>query len=110
LFYFDRTAFVPQSGGRSTAPSGYYGNLGRNTVIGPGAVTVDLSFMKNTAVGEGKNIQFRAELFNLLNRPNFAQPSATVLDSAAAYVADAGRISSTVGSARQIQLALRFTF
>ena len=51
--------------------------------------------------------QFRAEMFNIFNRPNFAQPSAVVFDSAAAYVADAGRITATVGSARQIQLALR---
>ncbi|MSO19092.1 MAG: hypothetical protein EXQ56_01290 [Acidobacteria bacterium] len=110
LFYYDPTNFAPQSGGRAGAPSGYYGNLGRNTIIGPGTTTVDFSLMKNAAITEGKNLQFRAEFFNMLNRPNFSQPSALIFDSAAAFVAEAGRISSTVGSARQIQLALRFTF
>jgi len=50
------------------------GNLGRNTLIGPGLATWDIGLTKNTQLGEQFNLQFRAEFFNFLNRVNFAQP------------------------------------
>lgn len=56
--------------------SGFYGNLGRDTLIGPGLATWDLSFLKNTQLSERTNLQFRAELFNVLNRANFNTPNA----------------------------------
>jgi hypothetical protein len=49
--------------------------LGRNTIIGPGLVNVNFSVVKDnhiSAFGEALNLQFRAEMFNILNRPNFA--------------------------------------
>jgi hypothetical protein len=101
--YFDRNSFVQQQ-------LGFYGNLGRNTIIGPGLLTTDFSLMKNTLWGEGRNVQFRAEFFNLFNRVNFAQPSGTIFDSAGRFVQNAGRITATSGTPRQIQLALRLTF
>jgi hypothetical protein len=51
------------------------GNLGRNTVIGPGLINLDFSFIKDNHIkklGENVNIQFRAEMFNALNRTNFS--------------------------------------
>ena len=101
--YFDPTQFAPQQ-------RGFYGNLGRNTIIGPGLLSLDFSVMKNTRWGEGRNIQFRAEFFNSLNRPNFSQPSASIFDSAGRFVQNAGRITGTSGTPRQVQLALRVTF
>ena len=84
---------------------GFYGNLGRNTVIGPGAISMDFSVLKNTAWGEGRNVQFRAEFFNFFNTPRFSQPASNFTS------ANIGRITSTVGqSARQVQLALRLSF
>ena len=51
--------------------SGFYGNLGRDTLIGPGTATWDLSAMKTFALKERMNLQFRAEFFNVLNHSNF---------------------------------------
>ncbi|MGH9764164.1 MAG: carboxypeptidase regulatory-like domain-containing protein, partial [Blastocatellia bacterium] len=56
--------------------SGFYGNLGRDTLTGPGLATLDMSFLKDTRIREGLNLQFRAEIFNLLNRANFNTPNA----------------------------------
>lgn len=103
--YFDVNAFVLQ-------PAGFFGNLGRNTVIGPGVATLDLSLVKNTSIhGEGKQLQFRAELFNLLNRPNFGQPQPIVFGSASGIPsANAARITTTTTTSRQVQFALKLIF
>src|SRR6185437_10043939 len=55
--------------------SGFYGNLGRDTLIGPGLATWDASLLKDTRIRERATLQFRAEIFNLLNRANFNTPS-----------------------------------
>ncbi|MGH9347378.1 MAG: TonB-dependent receptor domain-containing protein [Vicinamibacterales bacterium] len=102
--YFDPTAFVLQE-------AGFYGNVGRNTLIGPGQAMIDFAIIKNTSLGGGRNLQLRAEGFNLLNRANFNLPSAVVFRSAAGvHEPTAGRITSTSTTARQFQLGMRFTF
>ena len=53
------------------------GNAGRNILIGPGLTDFDFSLFKNNyipRISESFNIQFRAEVFNILNHPNFAPP------------------------------------
>ena len=55
--------------------SGFYGNLGRDTLIGPGLATWDFSVLKDTPIFERLNLQFRAEIFNLLDRANFNTPN-----------------------------------
>ena len=62
--YFDPAAFALPA-------AGYYGNLGRNTLIGPGLVAFDLAANKMFRLGEKLNLQFRTEVFNALNHPNF---------------------------------------
>ena len=108
LLWFDgsTTNFVNQGlGPDGEIPSGFYGNLGRNTVIGPGLVSMDFSLLKNFSWGEERDVQFRAEFFNLFNTPQFSQPSADITSS------NVGRIDSAIeNSARQVQLALRLTF
>jgi hypothetical protein len=52
----------------------HYGNLGRNALVGPTYKQWDLSIYKNTAITERVSVQFRADFFNLLNHPNFANP------------------------------------
>jgi len=90
------------------ASSGFYGNLGRDTLIGPGLATWDLSFLKNTPIRERLNLQFRAELFNLLNRANFNTPNAVVFTSATSGVSPTvGVITSTSTTSRQIQFGLK---
>jgi hypothetical protein len=55
-------------------PNGTPGDLGRNSIYGPGYKNLDFSITKNTSIREGLNLQLRAEFFNILNHPNFAQP------------------------------------
>jgi len=85
--------------------SGFYGNLGRDTLIGPGVATWDLSFLKDTRIRERLNLQFRAELFNILNHPNFNTPNAVVFTPNLSPTA--GVITSTSTTSRQIQFALK---
>ncbi len=88
------------------------GNLGRNTLIGPGLVNFDFSLFKNNyikRISDRFNAQFRAEFFNILNHPNFAPPldNRNVFDSAGNRVANAGLITSTQTPSRQIQFAVK---
>ena len=52
----------------------HYGNLGRNALVGPPFKQWDLAIYKNTRITERLNLQLRAEFFNILNHPNFANP------------------------------------
>jgi hypothetical protein len=101
--YFDPGAFCLQ-------PAGFYGDLGRNTLIGPGIVMVNPSLSKQFAIGERARLQFRAEMFNALNHPNFAIPSQRTVFSSSGPVASAGLITATTTSSRQLQLGLKMTF
>ena len=96
-------------------PSNQLGNSGRNSLIGPGIVNFDFSLFKNNPlkwISESANLQFRAEIFNLLNHPNFAPPTNnnTLFDSSGNPVPGAGLIDQTTLTSREIQLALKFTF
>jgi hypothetical protein len=107
--YFDTSAFV-------LPPQGTFGNAGRNTLTGPSYAMTNVSFVKNTrigALGNGGQLQLRLELFNLLNRANFATPDRVVFAAASATEAalpTAGRITRTVTSSRQVQLAAKILF
>jgi hypothetical protein len=90
-----------------------WGNLGRNTLIGPGVSKLDFSVFKNNPVkriSESFNVQFRAEFFNILNRANFASPTDnfTVFDHLGNPISSAGLITSTQTTSRQIQFAVKF--
>jgi hypothetical protein len=90
--------------------SGFYGDMRRNSLIGPGSATWDFSILKDTAIRERLRLQFRAELFNLLNRANFNTPNliiATLQGSTPVPNPTAGSITSTSTSARQVQFALK---
>lgn len=62
--YLNPAAFV-------APPAFSFGNVGRNTVIGPGFVNMDFAVLKSIPVRETLQLQFRAEAFNLFNRPNY---------------------------------------
>ncbi len=92
--------------------SGFYGNAPRDTLIGPGLATWDFSVMKNIALHEGLNLQFRAELFNLLDRANFNTPNLilAVLPPGSTIPQanpDVGAITSTSTTSRQVQFGLK---
>jgi hypothetical protein len=111
--YFDRNAF-------ELAPAGYYGNIGRNTVIGPGSATVDFSLFKTTAapaISESFKVEFRAEFFNFFNRANFGNPTMSDIirqpdaqNPNGVVNPAAGQIRSTSTEARQIQFGLKLVW
>jgi len=86
--------------------SGFYGNLGRDTLTGPGLATWDLSFHKDTRIRERLNLQLRVEVFNLLNRANFNTPNAVVF-TPAGVSPSAGVITNTATPSRQLQFGLK---
>ncbi len=81
-----------------------FGDAGRNILRGPGRFNLDTSLFKDVAVSERVHVQFRGELFNVLNHPQFDLPNATIGN------AQAGIISATLGTPRDIQLGLRLMF
>jgi hypothetical protein len=106
--WFDPQAFVLQ-------PAGYNGNVGRMTIQGPDFMTMDFSLAKDFAITESKHVAFRWELFNMFNRANFDLPNRTIFTGAGtnnlgARNSNAGRITGTRGTARQMQFALKFVF
>jgi outer membrane receptor protein involved in Fe transport len=70
--YFNPAAFAAPVA--SATDLNLFGNLGRNTLIGPGFADVDLSALKNFRLSERVKLQFRAEVFNAFNHPNFHIP------------------------------------
>ena len=95
------------------APSGTFGNLGRNAITGPSFVNTDFSVMKDTKITERFKLQFRVEEFDLFNHPNFGNPN---LILPTAQLGSFNQITSTrfptgdFGSARQMQITLRLMF
>ncbi len=88
------------------ANSGFYGDLGRDTFIGPGLATWDVSILKDTSIRERLSLQFRAEIFNLLNRANFNTPNLIVF-TPSGVSGTAGAITSTSTTSRQVQFGLK---
>ena len=86
------------------------GTLGRNAITGPNFVNTDFSVTKDTKITERLNLQFRTEMFDIFNHPNFGNPVLTATSGSF------GRISSTrfptgdFGSSRQVQFALLLQF
>ena len=104
--YFDPRAF-------SMPAAGTFGNVGRNTLTGPGFADLDLSVEKAFPVRENLNLQFRAEFFNATNHTNFGLPISTVFvgnSNNYSYNDAAGLITSTASPARQIQFGLKIVF
>jgi hypothetical protein len=112
---------------------GTLGNVGRDQIIGPGLVDFDFSLEKEGQIApwghEGLRLQFRFDLFNAFNRPNYSEPVGTLFTSggacnpatapASANCIDgqsfprntsAGIITSTVTPSRQLQFALKLLF
>jgi hypothetical protein len=113
--FFNPNAFL--------APAyGTVGNLGRDTLTGPGYRNLDVSLAKTTELAEATRLQFRAEFFNILNHTNLQTPNAVVYSSgptqgttaaqttAAVLSPTAGVATSTAGTSRQIQLSVKLLF
>ena len=101
--YFDPRAFCLQA-------EGFIGTAPRNSVIGPGFATVDLMISRSLRFTTTQSLQLRFEVFNLLDRANFALPVNAIFNPDGSYRSDAGRITSTVGTPRQMQLGVKYVW
>jgi hypothetical protein len=84
-------------------------------LIGPGLIDMDFSLFKNIPIpkiSEAFKAQFRAELFNVFNRPNFTAPNdnRVIMDSAGTLSGSAGAVTLTNTTSRQIQFALKLAW
>jgi hypothetical protein len=126
-------AFINPAAFSMPAP-GTYGNLARNALHGPGLAQLDLTLHKRFPISENRNVEFRAEVYNILNHANLANPPASLPNAlpskpGAANTIQPGQAFSSVtaggifgvlnstverqvglGTSRQMQLSLRFNF
>jgi hypothetical protein len=86
------------------------GSLGRDSITGPDFLNTDFSVTKNTKFGEKLNLQFRTEVFDLLNHPNFGNPVLTVTSKSFGTIQSTRFPTGDFGSTRQIQFALKLMF
>ena len=92
--------------GRFSYPTaGEIGTGGRNAFRGPRFFNVDMSLVKKFQIREQHAVSFRAEAYNLFNNVNFDAPNANL-----ATLGSFGKIASTTGNARILQMALRYDF
>jgi hypothetical protein len=98
---------------------GTFGNVGRDTLTGPGLSELDFALAKSTTIHERLRAQFRAEFFNALNHANFTTPNPVVYSSGPtpktptaepAPSSTAGVVSATATTSRQIQFGLKLLF
>lgn len=112
--WFDPAAFVLQ-------PAGFYGNVARNALRGPAFANFDFTLGRMLAIRDTHQLEFRVDVFNLLNHPNFATPSSPTApqvnggvivfpDSSGVPAGSAGQIFRTVTDSRQIQFSVRYRF
>ena len=95
--WFDVAAFQPAQ--QFVA----YGNSGRNILYGPSATTTDLKIGKNFQIRERYRLEFRTEMFNFTNTPNFDRPNTNI------NLPQAGQITGAA-SPRRIQFGLKFIY
>jgi hypothetical protein len=94
----------------ATLPTCHPGTLGRDAISGPGFVDTDFSVTKNTKLTEKLNLQFRTELFDAFNHPNFGNPVLNVTSGSFGKIQSTRFPTGDFGSARQIQFALKLLF
>ena len=87
-----------------------FGNLGRNVVIGPSFHNTDLSLIKAARPGGRISVQFRVDVFNLFNVPNFGPPGNLVGSPTFGRITRTRLPTGESGSSRQIQLAGKVSF
>ena len=88
-------------------PAGSFGNCAPRAFHGPGIENVDISLFKSFAFREHWRVEFRTEVFNVVNRANFQNPSASIT---AAALPSFGKSLSTIVDPREIQFALKLYF
>jgi hypothetical protein len=94
--FFNIADFVPN-------PIGTYGNIGKNSLRGPGLFQTDMALLKEGKIAGRVGYEFRAEFYNIFNNVNFGNPDAGLQDS------NFGSISSA-GDPRILQMAMKVSF
>ncbi|HEV2133476.1 MAG TPA: TonB-dependent receptor [Terracidiphilus sp.] len=92
---------------------GRLGNAGRNSIIGPGSLFWTAGLMNEQKVSERLRIELEAQAFNVSNRANFEDPASAqsqIFNGSGSLLANAGRLTSTSTSSRQLQFALKILF
>ncbi len=102
--FFDTSAFLENRPADTVNGPFRFGTAGRHIVIGPGIADWDFAAYKDFHFSEQRRAQFRAEFFNLFNRPIFSNPGGTL------GTPQFGRISSTSVDSREIQFAMKLYF
>jgi hypothetical protein len=90
-------------------PTGQFGNVGRNTLRGDGLKNFDFGIYRGFRISESQSLQFRTEIFNLANHPNFFFPERLTSSIAFGTISRAAYQAQT-GAQRQIQFALKYIF
>jgi Carboxypeptidase regulatory-like domain/TonB dependent receptor len=105
---------VPTKAGGNVYPviagSCHPGTLGRDAIIGPNFVNTDFSVTKNTKITEKLNLQFRSEMFDVFNHPNFGNPVLNTTSGSFGTIQATRFPTGDFGSSRQIQFALKLLF
>jgi hypothetical protein len=111
--YTGQPVFGPNTGnadewfnpGAFATPAAFtFGNVGRNTIYGPGLQTLDMALVREFALTERSRFQFRAEFFNALNTTNLGTPNRFV------NTPQFGTITEATTPGRQIQFSARISF
>ncbi|MFB3903331.1 MAG: TonB-dependent receptor domain-containing protein [Acidobacteriota bacterium] len=89
---------------------GKWGNLGRNTLTGPGVNQWDIALLKTVPINERHKISFRAEFFNFFNRPHLGNPGTNISSSSFGRITSPMNRDIGTGTPRQIQFMLRWAF
>jgi hypothetical protein len=84
-----------------------WGDTGRNILRGPSQTQLDLILARSLRIAATHRVELRWEIYNALNTPVFANPASTF---AANGAGTAGRITTTIGGPRTMQLAARYLF
>ena len=86
------------------------GNMSRNKVFGPGFADIDLSGEKDTNITERLTFKLRADAFDILNHPNFGQPSGNTSSTSFGQISSTRFATSDGGSSRQLQISGKLLF
>jgi hypothetical protein len=127
--YFNPNAFIQptvsiDNGNGTNTIYGTYGNVHRDSLVGPGLSELDFSAVKNSKITERVGLQFRAEFFNILNHTNFLTPNEVVYSAApkiqtvsgvesvipSSVSPTAGLVTATSTTSRQIQFGAKLQF
>jgi carboxypeptidase family protein/TonB-dependent receptor-like protein len=108
---FNSTPTAPGGGTYLIVPGSCHpGDLGRDAITGPDFLNTDFSVTKNTKITERFNLQFRTEMFDIFNHPNFGNPVLTATSGSFGIIQSTRFPTGDFGSSRQIQFALKLIF